>query len=249
MDYQLRSDWLGNHLTSGDVYLHSGVYTTFGYSSFSRQRREVHVKRVIEQGCAFGLSISESVLWGTLLQFCRDYLEDGRQFRVRIALFGEGFQLDAREFCPRPRSLRGRLFACTRNRPELKTLEYAVPQVENQKDGEGVEALLLTPDGRVTEGVRSNLLCYSENRVLIPDQQCLSGLGVQYLIPLLQRAFIIEAGALSVQRLLESDEILVVSDLQGVCWLDGILERSWKPKGRILVDYLESQLSPALRWW
>jgi branched-subunit amino acid aminotransferase/4-amino-4-deoxychorismate lyase len=195
------------------------------------------------------MNICTGVISDFLSKWFADLCTMGPEWQIRIAAMEQGFQCDAKPFTPRPRELLGRIWNHQRKLPELKTLDYQALADRQKEDGPDVESLLCNDKGAITEGVRTNLVYGINGRVFVPKSDCLFGLGIQRVLPLLNRHCTPCNESLLLSHLPKVEEILAINDLQGVCWLSEISEVGWKARSTRLIEILRAELPQNLRWW
>ena len=102
--------------------------------------------------------------------------------------------------------------------PTVKSLNYlgAIIAVREADKAGAVEAVYRTPDGRVTEGTRSNLFLLRGGKVVTPAREILLGITRQAVLETIAGAYEVTEADITYEELLGADELFLTSTTKEV---------------------------------
>lgn len=102
--------------------------------------------------------------------------------------------------------------------PEAKSLNYlsAIRAIRRAKKADAVEALYISTNGNVLEGTTTNVFAIKGNTLITPEDYILQGVTRKVVLEIAQEHYTIEVRELSLEELLQADELFITSSTKEV---------------------------------
>jgi 4-amino-4-deoxychorismate lyase len=121
--------------------------------------------------------------------------------------------------------------ACVKHLNRLENVLAAVELNEAQlRDSQFAEGLLLDTEGRLIEGIRSNLFLVSQGRLVTPDLSRCGVAGIQrgrVMAWALQHGITLEVRDVGLEEALHADELFIVNSVIGLWPIRELEQRHW----------------------
>ena len=156
---------------------------------------------------------------------------------LRIAINSKQISINLRKRQKQKKFFKGFLINYVRPKPEIKNLYYGkILKILNSINTNNSEFILYNKN-IITEGCTTNIICVKNKKLYIPKDDYYFGLTLKFILKNTKRKTL--KSNITLEKLKEFEEILLVGSGKGVVALNNIPQIKWSNKSQIIYKELQ----------
>jgi len=227
---------------------HKGIFTTIRLVGKKPKLilAEEHIKKFNRDIIWFGINYKLSKKF--LLNFVKDNSKiKNYDHLLRIAVTKKILSISLRKKNKEDRLFKAQIYKYQRVLPSFKNLQYKKILSLQKKINLKKEEIIFFNKNKILEGSTSNIICVTDNKILIPKNSYYYGVTLKYLIKKLP--FKVEKKDINVKNLDEFTELLLVGSGKGVVSISSIQKLNWYRSSMKVYNFLYKKYSKLLIKW